>query len=182
MIPDHGTRDNLATVEGQELQQGVFARREVNDLAASLYHARSRIDFQIKNPDNRVFHLMATADQGPQAREQFSQLKRFHQVIIRPGIEPFDPILQLTPRCQNKDMRADTVFAPLLQQGQPISERNHQIEEDRIVLRGAGFVIRLVGITGHIHGESFLLQPLAHSPLQRLMILDQQDSHQLFST
>src|SRR5437660_8888562 len=54
MLPDHGAADDLAAMESEELQEGVFARREVDALPAALDGAGRRVDLQVAYAQDRV--------------------------------------------------------------------------------------------------------------------------------
>src|SRR5262249_10252344 len=73
VLPDHRPADDPAAVEGEELQQGVLARRQVDGLAGAADGAGGGVDLQVEDADDRVLHLVAPADQRPQPGEQLLQ-------------------------------------------------------------------------------------------------------------
>jgi hypothetical protein len=74
-------------------------------------------------------------------------------------------------------VRLEAGAAPALQQRQPVFLRQHQIENDDVVVGRLGLVSALFAVVGDIHGKTFFFQSLTEGSNQRLVIFNKQDTH-----
>ena len=151
------------------------------DFAAALDGAAGRVDLQVVNADERTFDLMAAANEGADASQQFLQLERLGHVVVGAKVEALDLVLHAAPRRQHEDVRAQTVLAPTLQQRQTVFLGQHDVEDDDVVLGGARLEIAFLTVGGDIDGEAFFFQPLPKGADKRFVIFDQQYAHDGFS-
>ncbi len=133
--------------------------------------------FQIVDAENRILDLVAAADQGAQTSHQFLPLEGLGQVIIGAEVEALDLVLDGTARRQHQDMSADAGAAPFLQERQAVLLREHDIEDDEVVIGRPGLVIRFLAVQRGINGEPFFFEALFEGPHHGLVIFDEENAH-----
>src|SRR5205823_2567367 len=140
--------DDLAAVEGEELQQGVLARRQPEFLAGPTDGAAAGVDLQVVDAEQRAFDGVRAADQGAEAGEQFLQLERLGQVVVGAEVEALDLVLDAAAGGEDEDVGRQGLraAAPLLQQRQAVLFGQHQVEDDDVVPGGAGLEIALLAV------------------------------------
>src|SRR5207244_374959 len=99
-----------------EFEQGVFAGCQMDRLAAPANVAAGRVDFQVVNTQNGVFDLVAAADEGAQASQQFFQLERLGQVVVGAEIQAANLVFDAAPGRQDQHVRLHAVAPPALEQ------------------------------------------------------------------
>ena len=73
-------------------------------------------------------------------------------------------------------MRLHAGRPPALEQRQPVLLGQHQVEDDDVVVGGAGLVVGFLAVVGGVDGEAFFFQPLAQGPGEGLVVFDEQDA------
>src|SRR5687768_11222500 len=71
VIVDHGSRHQLPAMERQELDEGVFLRREIHHPPPLLDRARDRVDLNVPEPKDRRGLLRGSSDERADPRDQF---------------------------------------------------------------------------------------------------------------
>jgi hypothetical protein len=132
---------------------------------------------EVAHAQDRIFHVMAAADQDAQPRQQLFKLERLGQVIVGPGIQAQDLVVDGVARRQDEHVRLEPRLAPVAQERHAVDLGEHQVENDDVVAGGAGLVVALLAVLGGVDGEAFFFQAAAQGLCQRLVIFDQQDSH-----
>src|SRR5713101_5012341 len=107
-IPDvlqqHCPRHNAAFVANQILQKLEFPRQKKNVLAASAGGPRHQVDREIADMQDGLLDNGVTASaKRLDARQQFDEGKRLDQIVIAPGTQAADPIVDLPERTNNQD-------------------------------------------------------------------------------
>jgi hypothetical protein len=69
------------------------------------------------------------------ARDELGHGKRFHQVIVRAGVQTGYPRLHCVPRRENQDGNAVLAAAQMGEQIQPVAVRQSEVENSRVVSR-----------------------------------------------
>src|SRR6185503_3019701 len=85
--------EDVAAPIGQELQQRVLARRQVQRAAVPRNLASGGVDGQGPQADDRALRLVAPADEGLDARTQLVEGERLDEVVVGSQLEPLDPVL-----------------------------------------------------------------------------------------
>ena len=94
IVPDifqqHGTRDDVAGIAHEILQQLEFAGLEEDRLAGAGNGAGQEIDFKIGRPQPRCRELRSTlrAAKAFDAGEKFGKCIRFGEIVVAPGPQP----------------------------------------------------------------------------------------------
>ena len=120
---------------------------------------------------------MAAANQGAKAGEQFFQLERLGQVVVGAEVEAANLVVDGAEGGQHQHMGLEAVAPPVLQESEAVNLGQHQVEDDGVVLGGAGLEIALLAVVGHIDGETLFLQTLAEDAGERLVVFDEQHTH-----
>ena len=79
---------------------------------------------------------------------------------------------------EDEDVHLEAFAPPVLQEGEAVNLGQHEVEDDGVVLGGAGLEIALLAVVGDIDRKPFLLQSLPQGPAERLVVFDQQHPHQ----
>ena len=111
------------------------------------------------------------------AGDQFLDVKRFGQVIIRAEVQPFEPLVEFAARRQQDDGQRHFPFAQIAENAQPILARQHDVE-DRHVVRPRGCQREsLVAVMRNLNDEALRLQALADKRGDLLFVFDNQNFH-----
>ena len=127
--------------------------------------------------DDRVRVAGIAPGDRADARRQFGQVEGLHEVVVGPGIQPFDPVRHLVERGQDDHGRHVAARAQGFEKADAAAVGQHQVEQDQIV-SGAGH-----GIAGRIqprdpvHRLAVACDLVAHGGAQNRVVLDQQDAH-----
>ncbi len=109
---------------------------EIDELAAPSDLARSGVELEVGEAEH-VGRVVGseTPQQGAQASEKLGECKGFRQVVVRPGVEPRDPAVDLGAGGQHQhgNLVPDAAQAPA--DLEPVRARHEDVEDDRIRLR-----------------------------------------------
>jgi len=120
--------------------------------------ARHRIDRDAFDLQRRILAAALAAIECPQARYQFIEGKRLHQIIVRAEIEAADSILGLIVRRQNQNMAIIAFAAQSFEHRQSIDPGQHQIENDDIVVIGCDIRQGLFAVVCLVQRKAILSQ------------------------
>ncbi len=180
MLHDHGAAERTAAVAHHVFEDAEFLGGELDILAAAAHLAADAVE-------REVAHLqpfrsgLAAAQQSAHPRQQLDEGKRLHQIVVGAAFEALYPIVNRIARAQDAYRRAHLAVANLLQHLQTVHVRQHQIENDEIVL---GAVDQLDGrraVAGNVHRVSCAFQPAREKILNAFLVLDDENSHTLTS-
>jgi len=148
----------------EELQQAVLLRRQVQLGPGPPRLLASRVQPQIALGQDRRPPPAVPAGQGPEPRGQLQQAERLDQVVIRPRVQPSDPVGDTIPGRQHQHRGPGPRFAQPPAELEPIHARQHHVEDDRpvFVLRGQPQALRSVG--RDVDRVAFLLQGAPEQP------------------
>ena len=150
-------------MEGKKLQQGIFPRRQVNQLAAAPDVPAGRVDLQVVDLQDRRFDLVPAPHQRPHPGEQLLQLKGLGQVIIGPQVEAANLVFQGSASREHQHMDLEFIAPPSLQQTQAVDLRQHQVEDHHVVAGRSSLEIALFSIFRNINREPLFFESLPKS-------------------
>ncbi len=127
MLLDHLARDYLVRVVHQVFEQSELFWREINRSAFSLDTMCDRIDHHFHGQPPGLIGLLA-AQQGTQARQQFTHGKGLHQVIISAAVQPLDAIINAITRCQQQKRRMNAAAAQVATDLQSIFDGQQNVQ------------------------------------------------------
>jgi hypothetical protein len=173
MLHEHIVRDHLAAIQGEQLQEPVFRRRQFDHLPAPTDDMCCGIDLKVITPQYGILLPMSPAQKRPESGEQYIHIDRFSQIVIGTRIES-SHLIRHTAFCrEQQNMHGDPIRSPLLQEGKPIDFRKHDVEDDRIVGRTPTLHIGVFAIERGINSKPFLLQTLAERFHQRKVVFNE---------
>src|SRR3546814_8561386 len=82
-----------------------LAAGKVDCLSFQAYPARGGINLKQSDPHHRFSAPAVAAHQRAQPRGKFAKIEGLAEIIVRPEVEPFDPILGHVARGQKQDRR-----------------------------------------------------------------------------
>ena len=128
-------------------------------LAAARDGARGGINDHVADLQPGLGLAGGAADEGAQPRQQFRQLEGFDEVIVRAGV-------QAPHAVANGIARGEHQHGGLLGLAQPpqqfpaVHARQHDVEDDGVVVVALGLVEALLAVRGAVHGVAVLAQGL----------------------
>ena len=169
MLVERGARHHFALVQGQILDQRVFARRQRHFLAAPQNLPRPGVNHNFTHRQHIARPARAPPDQRPQPREQFRQIERLDHVIVRARVQPAHAVLGLVARRQHQDRRFFGL-AQLAQNLPAVHFGQHHVQHHRVVI----VILRVeqprFALGRRVHGVTLLLQGLGQAVEQIRLI------------
>jgi hypothetical protein len=120
-----------------------------------------------------------SAQEGAQACQQLPEVERFGDVVVGAGVEPGDPVLDLYAGSEYQHRRLVARGAKLPADLEPVDARHQHVEDDRVdsvpvILHP---LERLGAVFGGLHLVVLDLQCPLECLAQRLLVIDNEDSH-----
>src|SRR5262249_37600283 len=98
-----------------------------------------KIDVKVLAPQgNGRLPTPAAAQQGADARQDFREGKRLHQIIVGAFVEPVHPVIDGVFRSEDQHGRLDSALAERGQNVYPVAPGQHEIEQhdvERLLVR-----------------------------------------------
>ena len=139
---------------------------------------RSRVDFERTGGHaHRHGRPHAAADERAQARVELADVERLGQVVVGAAVEPGDAGVDAVAGGQHQHRHLRSAGAQALAELQPVDERQHHVEDDRVVVGDRHELDDLAAIGRDVHGVGLLAQPLRQHPRRVRFVFDQQDAH-----
>jgi len=120
--------------------------------------------------------ICAATNDCAKSREQFIQIKRFDEIIVRAGIQTFHAVARLVARGEHQH-GSFFDFAKTFQNFPAVHFRQHHVEDDGVVVVIFGLVKSVLAVGRGVHGVAFLAQRLGEAAEQVWLVFDNQDSH-----
>ena len=119
----------------------------------------------------------ATPHERAKPREQLGERERLQQVVVGAGIEPGDAILDRIARREHQHRRPDAPLAQSPAHLDPVEAGQHQVEHDRVVLRGRPQRERIVARPRDVDSVPLLDEAAAQQARHLELVLDHEYSH-----
>jgi hypothetical protein len=88
-------------------------------------------------------------------------------VFVRPTV----------PRCQDEDWKGLAFLAPFVEHGQPVHDRQAEIEDYGIVVFGLPEIMAVFAIGREVHGIACPFERSLELRAERRLVLDDQQAH-----
>ena len=129
----------------------------------------------------RIEALPAVVAVPPQhaayAGAQFGQMERLGQVVVGSQLQPADLVVERVARRDDDDPRTQSAALELLEQFQPAAVRQHDVQQDAVVVVGCDLV-EPRGVIGRLLDHVLLpAQRLRHDLPKGGFVLDDQNLH-----
>ncbi len=108
---------------------------------------------------------------------ELGHLKRLGEVVVRSGIDAFDLVGPGAASREDDDRHGEPVAAPALEHGEPVDQRQAQVENDAVVGFGLALEQRVLTITRDVHCESGSTERLAELLRKGWLVFDHQQAH-----
>jgi hypothetical protein len=156
MIFGHLASDQPVHAAHQVFQQGELLGGQFDRFAVSRYLVRCGVQCEVRNLENAAFLVRVPAQQGAQPGPQLFHRERFDQVIVRPAVQPFYPIVDGIAGGEHQDGGFVPLLAQLPAQFKTIAFWQHDVEDDHIIRSQLGQLLSLDSIIGGIDGISLV--------------------------
>lgn len=109
------------------------------------------------------------------------QIEGLHEIVVGAGIEPVDAIRQAIERREDDHRRRIAAAAQVTQEAHAVPIGKHEIEQHEIVGGAAQMQARNVEAGDPVRRVPFGHDLVAHRRAENLVVLDQEDSHEVVS-
>lgn len=118
----------------EECEDSVLLGREVDMLSISRYGLSSRVDMDIADIGRRLSDWSSSASHDIlYSQPQFLQVKRLHQIVIRPECEPLDAVYLLVSGSEEEKRDSDTSIHQYPHECEPIDAWDHTIDDETVI-------------------------------------------------
>src|SRR5579884_1081670 len=177
MLLNHIASNDLIGVVHKKFQQSIFARCEIDRASFPLHAMGDRIDYQITNLHTPIFVGGLTAQQGTQTCQQFTNGKRFDQIIVGPTIQSLYAIIHTITCSQKENWGMNTPSSQFAADLQTILLRQENIQDDQIVRRKFGKILPFLSIIGSINAIPFMREIHLEGTIQTMIIFYHKNTH-----
>ena len=109
-------------------------------------------------------------------REQLLEIERLRQIIIGASVKPSDPVLDCIARREHQDRHGGASRAQLLANLDPILARQHNVQNDQVIVVEISLRQGLLAIHHDVNGVSFFAQAFGQHPDRIRLVFDQQNA------
>src|SRR5437016_13762590 len=94
LLDNGGAGNGLALVAHQEFEQSKFLGAEIDVMSPAANGVADAVDFEVCNLENRARWPASPPQHSADARGKFGKGERFREVIVRPGFQTANTLLQ----------------------------------------------------------------------------------------
>ena len=175
---DIGAGDHVSRTPRQILEQRVFLARQRDVMTAEAHATAAGVERQ--RADHQPLgqqRLAAAADQRPKPREQLAKVERFDEVVVRAAIQALDPRVDGIACGQHQDRHERARFTNRAADGEAVLHRQHDVEDDGIVVGRPGLEQCRLAVGGHVDGVGLLAKAFRQHKGGARLVFDQEDAH-----
>ena len=161
----------------EHLEQVELDAGEGEGAIAPLAFTGGEVEDEVAHTQETALPLESSAQQGPQAGQQFGQRERLDQVVVGPGIEALDPVVDGVAGRQHQDRRVVAGAAHAPAHGEAVDVGQPEIEDERVGRR-LGKCLERFAARGY-RDDVVPLEPerTVDGPPHGLIVVDHQDAH-----
>ena len=163
-------------MEREVFENRILASRQGDGLPRAGNGASPSVDENVVDFDIRLRLTGRAANQGAEARKKFGKVERLDEVIVGAGVESAHAVFGCITRSEQEDGSL-FLFAEASQNFPAVETREHEVENDSIVVIGFGFEEAGIAGFGGIDGVAFFAQGFGQIAEQARFVFDNKNSH-----
>ena len=172
-----GLGHRTIAVAHQELEQRVFLGLQV-DRACRARRTLRRIGVHLEvGHAQHALARRAAPEQGTEPRRQLGERERLGHVVVGPGIEPGDALVERVLGGEDQHRQRRLPRPDVAEHLEPGPARQHQIEHDGVVVDGARLVAGVRAVVQDVDGVAFLLEAGLDEAGDLPVVLNHEDAH-----
>ena len=161
----------------EELEERELLRGEAELGVAAPHPPRRGIEAEVVDPQLRRARHGAAARKRAQAREELRERERLREVVVGPGVETEDAVVDRVARREDQDGSRHLRRAQPPADLEPVEIGEHHVEHDRRVRGRRRHPERVGPGAGDVRGMPLLDEPAAEEPGQLRVVLDDEHPH-----
>jgi hypothetical protein len=177
MFRNYRPGQNAVEIPHEIFEEGVFPPRQVDYFFTAAGFVGNGIEMEIGDAEERRFLRRSPSEKRPGTGEQFSERKRFCEIIVGPAIEPFHFILGRAFRRQHEHRDGQFFRAQAPENCDPVLVGKKDVEDDQVVPSGLGELFSLLAVAGNIDRIMFFFQSLLNKLRDLFLIFDDKYLH-----
>jgi hypothetical protein len=126
------SRHDLSHVRGQEVEDVELPGRQRDLRPAAVHPPRNRVDHEVTDLYGGLPGKTPPAIERTQAGQEFIEVERLGQVVVRPGVETTDPIANVTSSGQHQDGDGDTELVKPAGDTHAIHPGQHPVQQSDV--------------------------------------------------
>jgi hypothetical protein len=138
VVEKHLLRQDGPLSQAEQFEDAIFPWGQVDGLAVDGDNAGIEIDGQLAGPDRRSGVTLGPADDRQNSRGQLATIEGLGQEVVGTEAEKLDPFVQLSSSREDYYRRVHTRCPQPLQHLVAVDVRQHQVEEDNVVIVNPG--------------------------------------------
>ncbi|EGE60812.1 peptidase [Rhizobium etli CNPAF512] len=177
VLDQFGSRDDLAHVMHEIGKQPIFVRGQLQRRAVDRRLRGFGVEPHRPADDFRGGMPGGAADQRPDARQHFLDMKRLGDVIVGAGVDAGNLVAPAVARRQDQNRHGAAGAAPFLQHGDAVHLRQADIEDNGVIGLGIAEEMAFLAVERLVDDITRLLQRVGQLPVQVDIVFDYQDAH-----
>ena len=167
-------RDNRFGAADEVLEQSILGVGQGQGLRLERDPVIDRIDGERSVAERaRGLAVAAAAIEGSQPGEQLLEGEWLGEVVVRAAIQHADAIADRMTGADDQDRRVDALIPHVPADLEAVQARQHQVEDDGVVLDGDGLIDSRGTVLGEIDDVVILAESLQQEPADRRVVLNE---------
>jgi hypothetical protein len=137
------------------------------------------VQLQIIHRQHRLRRQVAAAQQGPDTRREFSEGKRFAQVVVRAQVQTLHPVFHTGAPGQHQDRHTRFPRSQKAQNCHTVQPRQIEVENHQIEVQFSRHGPRLFPVRRNIHRVVFGFQTFPYETGKRRIVFRDKNSHKM---
>src|SRR6185437_2564632 len=155
MVQEHLLGEGGTLAQAQKLEDAVFLAGEVERPAIDLDGAAVEVDGELAGADHRFRVALGAAHDRLDARDELAPVERLGQEIVGAETQALDLVIELGQARQDEDRRPHPGGAQPAQHFVAVDVRQHQIEDDDVVVVELADLQAVLAEIGGVANEPF---------------------------
>jgi len=124
----------------------------------------------------------AAPDDGAQPSDKLLHMEGLYEIVVRPCLDPLDPLFPLAAGRQDQDRHRSSRLAPAPEDREAIHRRQAKIAQDSVEILALAAVMRHFAVALFLRDESCGLERGRDHPGELVVVFRNQDAHQGMTT